>query len=249
MERSIEITKRGDRNVVGSKQLLVSLGISTRFDIWMQRFINDFALVEGFDFERLYKNVQMPNGGQKRSLDDYVITLDVAKEICMLQRNKTGRSVRRYFIECERKMQDVQVAPPTPQLSRKELALMIVEAEEEIERLSEQNRMLEPKAAYFDNVLSSDSSFPVTIIAKELGMSAIALNRKLQELGVIFNVAGTWVLKRNFQNDGYTTIKTHQYRTDEGIVKTAHSLHWTEKGRAFVHRVVKNGLPQKTIGG
>ena len=96
-------------------------------------------------------------------------------------------------------------------------------------------RELEPKALYFDHVLNSSTVYPVTLIAKEYGMSARAFNKLLAELGVQYWVGGkgkhgAWVLSAKYQDRGYTKLITSV--TESGLT-VAHT-YWTEKGRLFL---------------
>lgn len=99
-----------------------------------------------------------------------------------------------------------------------------------------------PKINYHDKILNSDGAHPVTVIAKELRMGAIEFNRKLNERGIIFKVKDTWVLGSKYQHLGYTKTLTYPYTDSNGEIKTKISLHWTEKGRAFLHRIFNNEL-------
>lgn len=105
------------------------------------------------------------------------------------------------------------------------------------ERLKLQEHVIEqnaPKVEYFEEVLQSESTYTTTQVAKELGMGAPTLNRKLNERRVQYKQNGTWVLYEKYQNKGYTKTKTHTYN-DNGVQKTAMQTVWTEKGRLFIH--------------
>ncbi len=96
-----------------------------------------------------------------------------------------------------------------------------------------------PKVAYHDEVLTSKSTHNTNKIAKELGMSAITLNRKLHGLGVQYKQNGTWLLYHKYQNKGYTKTETHTYTNSNGETKTSMQTVWTEKGREFIHSLLK----------
>ena len=138
-------------------------------------------------------------------------------------------------------------------ISRKELALLLLQAEEEKERIQQraqlQTKQLKeaaPKVEYFDTVLQSDSLHCANIIAKELGMSAVSLNRKLKDLGVQYKQGDTWVLYHKHQGKGYTRTRTHHYTDSRtGEQRTAVHTYWTERGRMFIHRLArKHGFGQ-----
>lgn len=122
-------------------------------------------------------------------------------------------------------------------------------AEEEKKRLqvtaelqAKELQQAAPKVEYFNDVLQSESLIPTTIIAKELGMSAETLNEKLKRLGVQYKLNGTWVLYHKHQNSGFTGTKTHTYKDSTGKERTSVHTYWTERGREFIHRVIKNQL-------
>jgi prophage antirepressor-like protein len=91
-----------------------------------------------------------------------------------------------------------------------------------------------PKVEYYDEVLDSEGLISTTIIAKDLGMSASALNRKLHMMGIIFPQNGTWVPYSKYQGNGLSKSKTFPYQDKDGKQKTAIHFYWTEKGREFI---------------
>ena len=130
----------------------------------------------------------------------------------------------------------------------KQLAQMVIAAEEEKERLLAENSLKDrtiqlqaPKVEYHDQVLQSEGTYNTNHIAKELGMSAISLNRKLKDLGVQYKQGGVWLLYRSHQDKGYTKTKTYTYIDQYGVQSTAMQTVWTEKGRLFIHNLLKQG--------
>ena len=97
-----KIYEQDGKKAVSAKELHSFIEMETRFDIWIKRML-DYGFIENVDYQCLYKNVQMPNGGHKEALDDYVLSLNCAKEIAMIQKNERGKEVRQYFIACEEK--------------------------------------------------------------------------------------------------------------------------------------------------
>ena len=105
--------------------------------------------------------------------------------------------------------------------------------------LEEQNRVAAPKVEYHDTVLMSADTYTTNQIAKELGISAVTLNRKLKSLGIQYNQSGQWLLYAKYQNKGYT--KTHTYtftHVTTGQPGTKMRTVWTEKGRKFIHELL-----------
>ena len=121
----------------------------------------------------------------------------------------------------------------------------IKQLQQQTQVLTAQNQLQEhalkiqaPKVEYHDKVLSSTSTYDTTQIAKELGMSAITLNKKLQDLKVQYKLSGQWILYAKYQNKGYTDTRTHQYTDSQGASKTSMLTVWTEQGRKFIHSLI-----------
>ena len=106
-----------------------------------------------------------------------------------------------------------------------------------------------PKAMYSDNVLDSVSCFTTTQVAKELGITAQELNRSLCSLHVQYYQSGQYMLYAEYAHMGLAKSRT-KYRAfmapagdgtkrEVGRVVTSTYLVWTEKGRKFVHDLVK----------
>jgi phage antirepressor YoqD-like protein len=132
-------------------------------------------------------------------------------------------------------------------ISRKDLAKMLFEAEETKERVAamaelQQKQLQEaaPKVKYYESVLQSQSTYNTNQIAKELGMSAVTLNKKLRDLGIQYKQGGTWLLYAQYENKGYTKTRTHIFKDSEGEERTNMRTVWTEKGRLFIHEKLKN---------
>lgn len=120
-----------------------------------------------------------------------------------------------------------------------------------LEQAKEQNKILQqqteiqkqqlqiaaPKVEYYDTVLQSKSTFNTNQIAKELGMSAETLNRKLKNLKVQYKQNGQWLLTSKYQNKGYTKTRTYTYTRVDGTTGTSLQTTWTEAGRQFIHRL------------
>lgn len=102
---------------------------------------------------------------------------------------------------------------------------------------SEQLQIAAPKVNYYDRVLQSTSTYNINQIAKEFGMSAETMNKKLKELGIQYKQGGQWLLTHKYQDQGYTKTRTHPYIQHDGKPGTAMQTVWTEKGREFIHNL------------
>lgn len=97
----------------------------------------------------------------------------------------------------------------------------------------------EPKISYLDTILSSTDTVATSQIAADYGMSAIALNKLLNELGVQHKVSGQWILYRKHMNQGYTKSHTTEIPKADGGTKIVMNTKWTQKGRLFIYELLK----------
>ena len=238
MNELIKITEYNGNQAVSARDLHKFLEITERFSSWFERMLQ-YGFIENQDFTSA-KSFTLVNNGAQREIDDYALTLDCAKEISMIQRSKKGKEAREYFIECEKQLRSGKFALPTTY--KEALQSLLIEAKERLQAQNElQAKELEkqaPKVAYYDEVLTSQSTYNANQIAKELGMSAVTLNKKLHELKVQYKQGGQWLLYHPHQNKGYTKTVTYTYTDSKGETCTNSSTVWTEKGRAFIHSII-----------
>lgn len=105
----------------------------------------------------------------------------------------------------------------------------------------EEVKKLTPDAEYTRKTLTSTTSWNTNVIAKEIGMSAVTLNKRLQGLGIQYKEHGVWVLTHKYQSEGYTKTNTYNYPKSDGTLGTRIQTEWTEKGRRFIHELYNKG--------
>lgn len=124
-------------------------------------------------------------------------------------------------------------------IERQKERISVLETEKSL--AEEQNRLMAPKAAYFDNVLQSEGLITTNIIANELGMSAKKLYKMLKDLGVLYNQNGVYMLYAKYRGLGYDKYRTHTYTSDTtGMQVAKQYLCWTQLGRKFILDLVKS---------
>lgn len=109
----------------------------------------------------------------------------------------------------------------------------IEQREERINALETANKKLLPDAEY-GRSLQSKHGITTTSIAKELGMSAVTLNKRLHELGVQYRQSGQWYLYRKYQNKGFTTTRTVPIVRFDGKPDVRRETLWTMRGHRFI---------------
>ena len=90
---------------------------------------------------------------------------------------------------------------------------------------------LKPKARYCDRVLHSGETLPTSVIAKDYGMSAMAFNLLLHEMGIQYRLGTTWLLYQEYAGRGYTKSKTFYTPSGECVVH----MYWLHRGRHFLY--------------
>lgn len=121
----------------------------------------------------------------------------------------------------------------------KSVEQQLKQKEERLQLQEHEIQIAAPKVEYYDNVLQSDSKIATTVIAKELGMSGQALNKLLKARGIIYKVNDVYVLTAKYQDKGYSKPKTVAYTRTNGEIGTKIELYWTERGRQFIHGLLK----------
>ena len=111
----------------------------------------------------------------------------------------------------------------------------LADEQEKRQKLEEENAFLTVKARYYDQILNSKNSVPVTQIAKDYGMSAIAFNKLLHELGIQYPMRNSWVLYAKYADKNYTQSKTYKIGENKAVMHTC----WTQKGRLFLYEFLK----------
>ena len=110
---------------------------------------------------------------------------------------------------------------------------------EKVAVLTQQVAELQPKASYYDVVLNCKDLVSVSKIAKDYGMSAVAFNKLLHELGVQFKQGDIWLLYQQYARLGWTSTKTLSYSGDDGLMHSRIHMYWTQKGRLGLYDFLK----------
>ena len=116
------------------------------------------------------------------------------------------------------------------------LLTTLADEQEKCKKLEKENALLAGKANYYDRILHSKNAVPVTQIAKDYGMTAIAFNRMLHDYGIQYSVRNTWVLYAEYANLGYTQSRTYAIDEDKAVMHTC----WTQQGRIFLYEFLKS---------
>ena len=115
----------------------------------------------------------------------------------------------------------------------------LADAQDKIAVQQKQINEMKPKATYYDLVLQTKNAVNITTIAKDYGLSAVTLNKKLHDYGVQYKQGGTWLLYQQYADKGYTKTKTGVYTNKAGEEYASVHTRWTQKGRMFIYEILK----------
>ena len=240
----IAVNYDSDKPTVSGRELHAALMIDTPYRIWFPRMC-EYGFVEGRDFNP-YKNVRVQNEGLRkvtREVADHQLTIDMAKELCMIQRSEIGKRCREYFLEIEKKWNSPEaVLARALLLANQQLQLAKGENTKLLETNSEQAEQIEsmqPKVTYYDLVLNAEGIVPITTIAKDYGKSGRWLNGWLHEQGVQYKQGEVWLLYQKYADKGYVKSKTYTVTDENGNPLAKPHTCWTTKGRLFIYELLK----------
>lgn len=223
MNELITVNYSSNRPTVSARELYEFLEVGADFSHWFKR-MTAYGFIQCQDFNLVkIDRVQFEGNRQvKRTVDDAEITIDMAKELCMLQRNEKGKQARQYFIQLEKDWNS-----PEKVMAR---ALQI--ADSKIKNLTNTIEQQAPKVLFADSVASSSSSILVFDLAKLLKQNGVQIggNRLfawLREHG--------YLVKRKGSDYNMPTQKSMNL----GLFEIKESTHTHADGHTTVNRTPK----------
>lgn len=206
--------------MVSARALHEAVGSTERFANWFERQLQ-FGFEEGTDFTSV-KSLTLVNNGAGRELQDYEVTVDMAKQICMVQKNEKAKMIRQYLIDLEK-------AWNTPEQI---MARALQVAQNTIDNLHLTIEAQKPKVAFFDDVADSKDAVPMNEVAKVLKVKGIGRNNLfefLREKKILDRnnipyqryVDCGWfrVIEQKYQKNGETCINFKTLVYQKGIQK------------------------------
>lgn len=230
----VNVTKN-DEQYVSGRDLHMFLEISTPYTMWFNRMC-EYGFVENVDYMTDHKKVIRADGKvMPQTQLEHNLTIEMAKQLCMLARNDKGREAREYFIEVEKEWNS-----PEKVMSRAlKIANNVINEQKVIIAQQEQQiAEFQPVRDYVDEILSSTSTLTTTQVAADYDLSARALNKILHEAKLQRNVNGQWILYKGEMGKGYTKSETFTFTRTDGRLDSKIQTKWTQKGRLRIHEIL-----------
>ena len=237
MNELIKVTVKNDQQLVSARDLHKGLELSNRFSKWVSQNFKEFE--EGEDFTSVPGGTVVQSGnGTVRKYDDYVLTLDMAKQLCMMSHTELGRKYRKYFIELERKWNDPQ------EVVKRGYAIL----QNENTQLKLENDQMKPKALFADAVSVSKTTILVSELAKILRQNGVNIGANrlfswMRENGYLISRKGTdWNMPTQRSMElGLFNIKETTITHSDGHTTISKTTKVTGKGQQyFINKFLKD---------
>lgn len=174
----------GNENVnsVNARDLWKSLESKQKFADWIKARIEKLRLIENTDFITLRNQENKGFGGDVKSIE-YIITIDIAKHLCLIEMTDIGHKVREYFIECEKQLRETSnfKLPQTYAEALRELA----DTHEALELAKAQIESDKPKVEAFETLMDSKDAIDFLHFSKIIGIGRTTLFEELRDRGIL----------------------------------------------------------------
>lgn len=244
MNELIPINYEGEQPTVSARELHTGLEITDRFSRWFER-MSAYGFSEGNDFTSV-KSSTLVNNGAEREITDYRISIDMAKQICMIQRSEKGRQYRQYFLDLEK-------AWNTPEQI---FARALKMADQTISKLKDTNKSLvekieadKPKTIFADAVSTSHTSILIGDLAKLICQNGVQTGQKrlfqwMRDNGYLMKSGASYNMPmQRYIEQGLFEVKESSVQNPDGSVRVTRTTKVTGKGQLyFINKFLGNEI-------
>lgn len=216
---------------VSARELHKELGVKKRFSAWFEQYQEMY--VEGTDFTSVLSGTVVNNGAVRR-LQDYSLSVDMAKNVAMMSKTEKSQQIRDYFIQVEKRYKQLASDPSY------QMALGLKASQQLLEHKDKIIAEMKPKALFADAVSASQTSILVGELAKLLKQNGIdtGANRLftwLRENGYLIRRKGTDynMPTQKSMEMGLFEIKEHNHINSNGVNVTTKTPKVTGKGQQY----------------
>ncbi len=234
MNQLLKVNYDSNRITLSARELHEFLGIGTQYTKWFDRMC-EYGFTENIDY-RTISQKRLTTQGNETTYTDHEITIEMAKEIAVIQRSDKGKQARQYFIELEKKWNSPEfVMNRALQISKKQVEKLILE-----------NQELKPKALFADAVATSTNSILVGELAKIIKANEYDIGQKrlfewLRSNGYLMACGEAYNQPtQKSMNLGLMEIKKTTFNNPDGSIRTTTTTKITGKGQIyFVNKFCK----------
>lgn len=234
MNGLLKINYDNDRITLSARELHEFLEVGSNYTTWFNRMC-EYGFKENIDFKIRFPKMESESRGGQNKID-HEITLDMAKEIAMIQRNEKGKQARQYFIEVEKQWNSPE----------RVIARGYIEAKKQIEKFNQELIELRPKGLFADAVATAENSCLVGELAKMIKANGYDIGQQrlfswLRENGYLMKYGESRNLPTQKSMDlGLMEIKKRTINNPDGSTRTTSTTKITGKGQIyFINKFIK----------
>lgn len=223
MNNLINVHYDSERITLSARELHEFLEIKTQYTKWFER-MEQYGFTENVDY-RAISQKRLTVQGNETTYIDHEITLDMAKEIAMLQRSEKGKQCRQYFLELERKWNSPEaVMNRALEYSHRQVKALMEENTTQKKQIEE----LKPKALFTDAVSASKGSVTIGTLAKMLTRNGVTIGQ---------NRLYAWLRENGYVvKDGRNKNVATQRYVEQGLFELKENLTFDENGEPVIRK-------------
>ncbi|MEY2342087.1 phage antirepressor KilAC domain-containing protein [Acidithiobacillus sp. IBUN Pt1247-S3] len=225
---------------VNARDLHAFLEVGKVFAAWIQDRIQQFGFVENQDFVIL-SEIGKNSHGRGQPKKEYALTLDMAKELSMVERNEKGKQARLYFIECERRAKAAPTVAPDPIRALSDPASLrglLLTYTERVLALEAEVQEQAPKARFHDAVAEAINAQSIQEVAKALRTGPNRLFKFLRDAGILMHNNLPY---QQYLDAGHFRVVEKQYFDRHGESNTYTRTLVTGKGLTYIQKRLQDG--------
>lgn len=223
-----------DMQTVSARDLYEKLGISRRFSVWFET--NSQGFVEGEDFNAAYLKVQGNQYGGEKEIQDYNLTVDMAKHLCLMSRTEKGKQCRQYLIDLEKAWN----TPEQVMARALKIANRTIDSlKADNTKLLADNERMKPKEIFADAVSASHTSILIGDLARLICQNGYKIGQKrlfewMRDRGYLIKSGNSRNMPlQRFVEQGLFEIKESNVQNPDGSVRITRTTKVTGKGQVY----------------
>jgi anti-repressor protein len=227
--------KVGNDNIrtVDARELHSFLEVKSKFQDWIRARINDYGFEKGKDFIVLPFFENNSKGGRPKEC--YHLTIEMAKELSMVERNEKGKEARKYFIDCERQAKQ---QPDLKAITKTDLAKMVIESESRVSELESKIEADKPKVEFAETLKASIDSVSMREFASRLNKKSLGRNKLFAWLRQHNYLDKHNIPYSRYLKAGLFEVETETYKTKAGSHTTSTTM-VTPKGQIYFEKKLR----------
>jgi hypothetical protein len=220
--------------MVSGRELHKQLEVQSNYTTWFDR-MKDYGFTENADYVVCFPNLESEGRGGQNKVD-HLIKLDMAKEICMIQRTERGKQARQYFIQVEKDYNSPEkIMARALRIAEQELSNLKITVTEQAKRIEESR----PKVLFAESVSASDTSILIGDLAKLLKQNGYDTGQKrlfeeLRQRGFLMKAGSSKNLPTQKAMElGLFEVKESTINNPDGSVRVTKTTKVTGKGQVY----------------